>query len=42
MNARCVHGGRESHLSLKVFVGNLPFKISQESLIKFFESAGKV
>ncbi|CDH58030.1 conserved hypothetical protein [Lichtheimia corymbifera JMRC:FSU:9682] len=26
----------------KVFVGNLPFKTTQEALIKFFESAGKV
>ncbi|KAI9492273.1 hypothetical protein BDB00DRAFT_765678, partial [Zychaea mexicana] len=26
----------------KVFVGNLPFKTSQEALTKFFESAGKV
>ncbi|CDS08951.1 hypothetical protein LRAMOSA10311 [Lichtheimia ramosa] len=26
----------------KVFVGNLPFKTTQEALVKFFESAGKV
>lgn len=26
----------------QVFVGNLPFKTTQEALIKFFESAGKV